>query len=74
MVRILCWLSLPLLHWLKPFHQHLSYHDPYRLSRGIEENQSLTLHPGVESIIRSADINDLQALLSPSTELRWTAG
>lgn len=74
MVRILRGLSLPLLHRLKPFHQHLSYRDPYQLSLGIEENPSLTLHTGVESIVRSADINDLQALLSPSTELRWTAG
>lgn len=74
MVRIFCGTSLPLLHRLKPFHQHLSYRDPYRLSQGIEENPSLTLHSGVESIVRSADINGLQALLSASTELRRTAG
>jgi formate dehydrogenase len=60
--------GLAVLRRLKPFDVHLHYTDPRRLSPGIEKELNLTFHPDVESLVRAADIVNLQLPLYPSAD------
>jgi formate dehydrogenase len=61
-------IGLAVLRRLKPFDLHLHYTDPHRLSPEIETELGLTFHPDAASLVRAADIVNLQMPLYPSTE------
>jgi len=61
-------IGLAVLRRLKPFDLKLHYTDPHRLSPEIEKELGLTFHSEAESLLRAADIVNLQMPLYPSTE------
>lgn len=61
-------IGLAVLRRLKPFGLHLHYTQRHRLDPDIENELALTFHADTESLVRSADIVNLQLPLYPSTE------
>lgn len=61
-------IGLAVLNRLKPFGMHLHYTDPHRLSADVEKELGLTFHSDPVSLIKTADIINLQMPLYPSTE------
>ncbi|WP_042337428.1 NAD-dependent formate dehydrogenase [Paraburkholderia ferrariae] len=61
-------IGLAVLRRLKPFGLHLHYTQRHRLDPAIEDELALTFHSDAESLVRTADIVNLQLPLYPSTE------
>ncbi len=61
-------IGLAVLRRLKPFDLHLHYTQRHRLDPATEKELGLTFHSDAESLIRAADIVNLQVPLYPSTE------
>ncbi len=61
-------IGLAVLRRLKPFDLHLHYTERHRLDSAIEKELGVTFHSDVESLVRTADIVNLQVPLYPSTE------
>jgi formate dehydrogenase len=61
-------IGLAVLRRLKPFGLHLHYTDPHRLSPDVEKELGVTYHPDAVSLVKAADIINLQMPLYPSTE------
>jgi formate dehydrogenase len=61
-------IGLAVLRRLKPFGLKLHYTDVHRLSSDVEKELGVTYHPNAESLLKVADIVNLQMPLYPSTE------